>query len=290
MRPLDWAAAFTVILIWALNFVVGKIGVGELPPLLLMALRFTLVAALLVRFLRPLGEKWKIVAALSVVFGLGHFGLLFSGLRGVDAGAAAIAIQLAIPFTSALAWIFFGERMGVLQMAGVVVAFAGVYLLAGEPAAIGSVAHLAMVVAGAFAWAVANMLIKRLGGINVFQLNAWVAVLATPQLLAASLIFERGQLAALSAAGWGGWFAVVYMAVGASIVAYGLWYHLLARYELNRVVPLTLLSPVLAVFLAVLILGEPMTVRIVAGGLITIAGVAMIQFLGPGLRRRMVRP
>ncbi|HSO41821.1 MAG TPA: EamA family transporter, partial [Rhodospirillales bacterium] len=63
--------------------------------------------------------------------------------------------------------------------------------------------------------------------------------------------------------------------------AYGLWYYLLGKHQLNRVVPLTLLSPMLAVVLAVLILGEPITLRVVAGGLITIVGVAMIQFLKP---------
>ena len=277
----DTAAALAVVLLWAFNFIVGKVGVMQLPPLLLMAMRFALVTALLSPFFRPLGERWRLVLALSVVLGGMHFGLMFAGLRGVDAGPAAIAIQLTVPFSALLAAVFYGERLGSWQTAGMVVAFVGVYLLAGDPSHRPSAPHFLMVVCAAFAWAVANVLIKRLGPINVFSLNAWVAMLACPQLLLASLLLESGQVRAIASADWRAWGAVVYMAVGASIIAYGLWYHLIERHELNRVVPLTLLSPVLAVGLAVPMLGEPLTGHVLIGGAITLAGVAMIQFLLP---------
>ena len=122
MRPLDGAAALAVIVIWGLNFVVGKIGVAQIPPLLLMAVRFALVAALLAPFLRPLGRSWGLVIAISVVLGGLHFGLMFSGLQGVDAGPAAIAIQLTAPFSAILAAVYYRERMGRWQLLGMGVA------------------------------------------------------------------------------------------------------------------------------------------------------------------------
>jgi O-acetylserine/cysteine efflux transporter len=279
----DTAAALAVVLVWAFNFIVGKVGVMQLPPLLLMSMRFALVAALLTPFFKPLGARWRLIAAISVVLGGMHFGLMFAGLRGVDAGPAAIAIQLTVPFSALLAAVFYRERLGLWQTAGMLVAFVGVYLLAGDPSHRPSALHFLMVVCAAFAWAVANVLIKRLGPINVFTLNAWVALLACPQLLLASVLLERGQVPAIETADWRAWGAVVYMAVGASIIAYGLWYHLIEKHELNRVVPLTLLSPVLAVALAVPTLGEPLTGHVLIGGAITLAGVAMIQFLRPRL-------
>lgn len=281
MKALDWAAAFTVIGLWGFNFVVAKVGVGELPPLLLLSLRFALVAVLLAPFLRALGDAWRPMLVLSVVLGGCHFGLLFIGLSGVDAGPAAIAIQLTVPFSAALAWAIYGETMGFLQMLGMLVAFTGVYILAGEPASTPSLTHLLMVVAAAFAWAVANILIKKLHRIPPMVMNAWFALLTAPQLLAVSLLVERGQAEAIAAAGWRGWGAVVYTALAASIVAYGLWYWLLAKHDVNRIVPLMLLAPVLAVFLAGVLLGEPITPRILLGGAVTITGVAMIQFLRP---------
>ncbi len=284
MKPLDVGAALAVILIWSLNFIVAKVAVTQIPPNLLLALRFALVAILLARFLRPPGKPWGLIVALSVVLGGLHFGLLFFGLRGVDAGLAAIAIQLTVPFSLLLATIFYRERPGVLQYVGIVVAFVGVYLLGGDPTATPSIPHLLLVVTAAFAWAFANIIIKRIGTINVFMLNAWVAVFALPQFALASLLLEHGQWAALEAADWRGWGGVVFMAVGASIIAYGMWYYLIRKYEMNRVVPLMLLAPVLAVFLAALILDEPLTLRIVVGGVVTLAGVAMIQFLRPAPR------
>ena len=283
LAPLDWAAALTVILIWALNFIVGKIGVMQMPPLAMMSLRFALVTALLAPYLKPLGGRWRVILALSFLLGGLHFGLMFSGLKGIDAGPAAIAIQLTVPFSALLALIFYRERLGFWQIAGMLVAFAGVYVLAGDPVRAPSAIHFLLVVGAAFAWALANVLIKRLGPMNSFSINAWVGFLACPQLALASLLLEKGQFAAIAAADWRAWGAIAYMAVGASIIAYGLWYYLIAKYAMNSIVPLTLLSPVLAVALAVPLLGEAVTVNVVIGGAVTLAGVAMIQFLRPRL-------
>lgn len=281
MSMLDAAAALLVVTIWAFNFIAGKVGLGELPPLLMLGLRFTLVALLLAPFLRPPHRPWLLVAGVGVVLGVLHFGLLFTGLSGVHAGPAAIAIQLTVPFSAVLAWFVYRERMGRWQLAGMAVAFAGVYILAGDPVQAPDPVSFLLVVLGAFAWAVANVLIKRLGSVNPFVLNAWLAVIAAPLLFAASALFEGGQMEAVAAAGWRGWGSVVYMAVAASITAYGLWYYLIGKHALNRIVPLTLLSPVLAVGLAVVLLDEPFTMQVLAGGLLTIFGVAMIQFLKP---------
>jgi O-acetylserine/cysteine efflux transporter len=281
MSLVDLAATLLVVVIWAFNFVAGKIGLSEFPPLLMLGLRFVVAGVLLAPFLRLPLRRWRLIALIGVVLGGLHFGLVFSGLQGVHAGPAAIAGQLTVPFSAILAWMVYGERMGWLQLAGMAVAFAGVYVLAGDPSQRPDPFYFLLVVLGALAWAVANVLIKRLGRISPFVLNAWVAAIGAPILLAASAVLEDGQLRAIANAGWRGWGTVLFMAVGASITAYGLWYYLIGKHQLNRIVPLTLLAPVLAVALAVWILGEPITPQIVAGAVITILGVAMIQFLKP---------
>lgn len=283
-RPLsliDGGAALAVIIIWAFNFIAAKIGVGQVPALLLLALRFGLVALLLAPFLSWPGRKWRLIVLLSFVLGTLHFGCLFSGIAGMSAGPAAIALQLTVPFSAILAFVFYRERTGPAQVLGMVIAFVGVYVLKGEPASVPSLGPLALVITGAFSWALGNIIIKRIGPINGFTLNAWVALLVAPQFLLGSAIFETGQIEALRVADWRVWSALAYMAVAASIIAYGLWYYLLAKYDVNKVVPLTLLAPVIAVVLAVVVLGEPLTKTILIGGLITLAGVAIIQFTGP---------
>lgn len=281
MSLVDLAATLLVVVIWAFNFVAGKIGLSEFPPLLMLGLRFVVAGLLLAPFLRLPLRRWPLVLLIGVVLGGLHFGLVFSGLQGVHAGPAAIAGQLTVPFSAVLAWMVYGERMGWLQFAGMLIAFVGVYVLAGDPTQRPDPFYFLLVVLGAFAWAVANILIKKLGRISPFVLNAWVAAIGAPILFAASALIEEGQLQAIAGAGWRGWGTVLFMAVGASITAYGLWYYLIGKHQLNRIVPLTLLAPVLAVVLAVWILGEPITPRVVAGAVITILGVAMIQFLKP---------
>lgn len=281
MSLVDLAATLLVVVIWAFNFVAGKIGLSEFPPLLMLGLRFVVAGLLLAPFLRLPLRRWPLVVLIGIVLGGLHFGLVFSGLQGVHAGPAAIAGQLTVPFSAVLAWMVYGERMGWLQLAGMLIAFVGVYVLAGDPTQRPDPFYFLLVVLGAFAWAVANILIKKLGRISPFVLNAWVAAIGAPILFAASALIEEGQLQAIAGAGWRGWGTVLFMAVGASITAYGLWYYLIGKHQLNRIVPLTLLAPVLAVVLAVWILGEPITPRVVAGAVITILGVAMIQFLKP---------
>ncbi|MFO1152957.1 MAG: EamA family transporter [Rhodospirillales bacterium] len=282
LSPRDAGAALVVVVLWALNFIFGKLGLMELPPFLMLAVRFALVALLLLPFFgRAHWRRWPLVLAIAVVLGGCHFGLMFYGLAHVDAGPAAIAIQLTVPFSVLLGRICFGERINRAQFAGMAMAFVGVYLLAGEPSRMTSPWHLFAVAVAGFAWAVANVLIKRLGPINVFTLNGWVALLTVPQLLAVSFVLEQGQWAALAHASWRAWAAVAYMAVASSIIAYGLWYFLVERYPMNRVVPMTLLSPVLAVVFAVILLGERLSMIMVVGGILTLGGVAVIEFARP---------
>jgi O-acetylserine/cysteine efflux transporter len=267
-----------IILIWGSNLVIGKIGVSQIPPIFMMAIRFVLVAVLLSPFLRPIGKPWWQILLLSVTLGGLQFSLMFTGLHGIDAGAASIAVQLYVPFSAMLAWAVFRECLRPQQIGGMLVAFAGAYVLFGAPRVAPNSTSFLLVVAGALMLSIATIQIKRLGRLNVFSLNAWVAVLAAPQLFILSYLLEDGQMAALSTTDWRGWGALAWMVVAVTIVSNGLFYHLINTYPLSKVVPATLLSPVLAVVLAVPVLGEPITLHLVVGGVLTLLGVSTIQF------------
>ena len=281
MKPLDTFWGVAVVVIWGLNFVAGKVGLAQIPPLLLMTLRFSVVVMLLFPFLKMQPGRMGQLAVVSVALGGLHYSLMFVGLSGVDAGPASIAVQLMVPFSAVLAWAFFRERLRPAQIAGMTIAFVGVYVLGGDAERAPQVPYLLSVVGAAFALALATVLIKRLGPISIFTLNAWISLFTVPQLLAATLLLEEDQMAALHGADWRAWGAVVFMAIMVTIVSHGLYYHLVRKYEVNQVVPLTLLTPVAAVLLGVLILGEVPSLRVVAGGGLVLAGVAMIQLRFP---------
>ncbi len=284
MKPLDVGALAVPILIWGFAFSVAKIGVTQFPPLLMTAIRFTIVAALLSPFLRHQKGRMGQICLLGINLGL-HFSLMFLGLKGIDAGLAAIAIQLYVPFSVLLAWAIFRETLGGWQILGMVVAFLGVYYLSGEPRIAPRPLPFLIIVAAAFSMAVATMQIKHLGTISVFTLNAWIALLAAPLLFLASWLFEADHMEMLARVDWRGWGAVAYMVIGGTITAHGLWYYLLGRYPVSRLVPASLMAPVLAVFLAAWILDEPLTARTMIGGAVTIAGVALLQLYRPPRRR-----
>ena len=285
VRPLHLALFVGIMLIWGLNLVIAKIGLAHLPPLFFMALRFALVALLLVPFAKRPVRAWRKLLLISVTLGFLHFALMFTGLTQIDAATAAITVQLQVPFAAILAALFFGDRLGWRRALGLAIAFVGTGLIAGEPRIAGQYLHLAMVVGAAFFWAVANIQIKSLDNIDGLTLNAWVSIFAAPQLLLASALLEEGQIQAIKAADWIIVGAVVYQAVLVVCVGYGLWYWLLRQYALNQAMPFTLLVPVVGVAAGVLILGEPLTFALIAGGLLTIVGVGIIVLRRPKLAR-----
>ncbi|RFA27285.1 hypothetical protein CAI21_14675 [Alkalilimnicola ehrlichii] len=274
----EYALATLVALLWGGNFVAVKLGTETFPPIFLLALRFTIVAAVMVPFVRrPPRHCWKAVVLVSVALGVFHFGLMFMGIARVDASTAAIATQLGVPFSTVLAVIFFRDVLGWRRILGILVAFSGVAILAGSPQVSGAWGGLLIIVAAAFAWAVANTLIKYLGPLDPFMLTGWMALLAVPQLLLLSFAVEQGQLQSLLTATSVGWAAVIYTAIGSSVVAYTLWYSLINKNPVSQVVPFTLLAPVFGILAAAVILGEPLTLPLVLGGLVTISGVALCE-------------
>ncbi|HAV44150.1 MAG TPA: EamA family transporter [Halomonas sp.] len=271
----DFLLGLLVIVIWSLNIIVIKVGVAELPPLLMTTLRFILVAALLVPFYPVARAQLPFLVLLSITFGSLHFALLFIGLGQAEAGTGALLVQMGTPFATLLAVVFLKEKLGPKRLAGLLLSFAGVVVLAGGPT-LPSPLPLTILLLSAFGWAVSQLLIKRGPPIAPLALAGWVALFAVPQVALGSWLFEQNQWQAITQASWLGWGAVAYTAIMSSIAAYGIWYALLRRHPVNRVVPMTLLTPVFAVGLGALLMGDPMGFHKLVGGGLVVAGVALI--------------
>ncbi len=283
IRPLHLLLFLGVTVIWGINFVVAKIALLQLPPLFLMTLRFLLVAAILLPFVRLPRGQLRQLFGISVTLGLLHFSFMFSGLRELDASTAAIAIQLQVPFASLLAAIFFKDKLGWRRALGMATAFAGVAVIAGEPRLQGQYLYLGMVIFAACLWSISNVQIKFLGDMDGMTLNAWMATFAAPQLAVASFVLEDGQMAALGAADAWAYFAIVYQAIIIVVIGYGTWYWLLRRYDINQAMPFTLLVPLFGVLSGVIFLDEQITWPLIAGGLLTVAGVGVVVLRRPRL-------
>ncbi len=243
-----------------------------------MAFRFLLTALVMVWFVKPpLGLMWKIFW-IAVVSATIQYGLMFTGLDGLDASLAIIVVQLEAPFLALLAAVFLKDHLGWRRAIGMALAFCGVILIAGQPKLQGDLLPVLLVAGGAFFWAAGQIMIKNwlknsLGG---FQQIAWVAVFATPQLFLSSWLIEEGQWESIQNAGWIGWGVVAYMGLIMTGLGYAIWYRLLGIYNVTQVMPFLLLLPVASISGSMLFLGERLSVIELIGSAIVIFGVSIV--------------
>jgi len=268
-----------VAVIWGSGFLFAKVAIEHFPPILLMAMRFTVTALVLVWFV-PIPRKqlprlfWVALIGAAI-----QYSLTFTGLKHIYASTAIIVIQLEVPFAVLIAVVFLKDRVDFIKIAGMVLAFIGVVIIAGEPHLQGDLFWVAIVAAGAFTWAVGQVMIKSLGPVGGFTLIAWIAVFAAPQLYIASWLVESDQFTAIRSADWVVWAVVAYLGIIMTAVGYAIWYHLLGKYPVYQVAPYQLLLPVTTVLGGVLLLDEALTVRLMIGGGLAIGGVAVINLI-----------
>ncbi len=286
MKPLDILLALSVPLIWGLGFTLAKVAFVyvSFPPILLMAFRFTATALVLIWFFPPPRGLMRKIFWISLVSATIQYSLTFTGVDGLDASLAVIIVQLEVPFMAILAAVFLKDRLGWRRAAGMALAFAGVFLIAGQPRLQGDLLPVFLVTAGAFVWAWGQIMIKGLDGkVGGFALIAWVAAMAAPQLFVSSWLFEDGQWRAITGAGWIGWTVVIYMGVVMTALGYGIWYRLLGLYKVSQVGPFLLLLPVMSIAGSMLFLGERLTAIEFIGSAIVIAGVSIITTTRSGV-------
>lgn len=267
--------ALAVICIWALNMIVIKLGVAEIPPLLMCAMRFIAVSILLMPFVRIPKARIPGVILVSFTFGTLHFGLLFIALESAEAGTSAVITQLGAPIATLLACLAFHEKLGPVRLLGLAISVAGIGILAAGPTLPG-ILPFALLIISATGWAVTNLIIKSLADVKPMAMMGWSSLFSVPQLLLASWFLEGQRWGMVADAGWYGWFCVAYSAIGSSIIGYGIWYWLLQKHSINAVVPYSMLNPLLTVTFGILLIGDDPSLVKVIGACVMVVGVALI--------------
>lgn len=283
MRARDFVLLVAVCLIWALSNVLSKIIVSQwaIPPLFYSALRFTVVALVACPWLRPMPRPaWRVVA-IALCFGGGSFSLLFMGLQTTSPSAAAIMLQLGVPFTTLLSMLVLRERIHRRRGLGIALTLIGVSIATWSPAGLSLSTGLWLVAASAFAGAVGAILMKQVSGIQPFRFQAWVGLISAPVLILASAVLEEGQWTAAMTIGWPLVAAVLFTAFVVSLGAHSAYYYLIDRYEANLLAPLTLMTPLATIGFGVLITDDDLDLRMALGG-----GLAMLGVLIVALRPR----
>jgi len=274
----DLLLILVICLVWAGNFIAAAQGMQHFSPFLFMILRFLMVFGLLAPFLRrpPPGQWPRLIGVCLSIGGL-HFALLFWALaRSADVSSVAIVQQTYIPISVLLAMGLMHERVGWKTLAAVGIAFLGVLVVGFDPLVLQQTDVLVIALASALFQALGSIYQRGLRGIGVLSFQAWTAVIALPLLLAATLVFEQGQLETIRTAQWQHWAAVGYSAVLASIVGHGLFFFLVQRHPVSSVMPYLQLTPVLAVAFGVFVWGDRPGARLLVGGMLVIVGILFI--------------
>ena len=277
--------ALAVVAVWGTNFVVIKLALNTLPPLLLGVLRFALAFLPAALFIPRPAVPWHKLAAYGVLIGAGQFGLLYLALNGrIAPGLASLVIQTQVFFTIGLAMVADGERVRPHQWVALLLATAGIAVIAAHTGGDITLAGLLMVLAGAMSWALGNQVARTMGRVQMLGVVVWSSVFALPPLLLLSLLAEGPARMAqgLAAADAGVWAAVVWQAVGNSLFGYAAWGWLMARHPAATVAPMALLVPVFGMGASALLLGEGLPAWKLGAAALVLSGLALNLF-GPRL-------
>jgi O-acetylserine/cysteine efflux transporter len=265
-----------VALVWGMGIVVAKAAIEHFPPILLMSFRFFVTALALVWFVRPPWHLMRDLLWISLISAAIQYSLTFTGLRGLDASVTALVVQLEVPFLVIIGAVALKERPGPRKWLGILIAFVGVSLIAGQPKLASSWGSILLVIGGGMTWAIGQAMVRQLKDIDGLTTTAWVAVFAAPQLLVMSLIFETDHIRAITEANYIVWMAVIYLGLIMTAFGYGMWYSLIRRNPVSSVAPFLLLLPVFSILGGAVFLNEVLTRQTAIGGAIIIAGVAFI--------------
>ena len=276
MKHSELLLAASVPLLWGIGFTFAKAGLNEFPPLLLMGLRFSLASLALVWFVPIPRGQLKQIFLISFVGSTLQYGMTFTGLSMIDASLAIIIIHLEVPFSVLLAAIILKDNPGIQRILGMLISFAGIVLIAGQPSLRGQMLAILLTTSGALMWAVGQIMVKHLENPpSGFALTAWIGVFSGPQMILGSFIIEESQLQSLAQASWIGWGVILYLAVIMTALGYGIWYRVLSRNPVSKVMPVMLLLPVFTIISSMLLLGERPATIIFFGGAVVIGGVSL---------------
>ncbi len=262
------------------GFVIAKPAMEYFPPFLLMGLRFTFAASVLIWwFPIPRGFLKKIFIA-SLIANTLQYSVTYTGLSMIDASAAVLLVQMEVPFGVIFAYFMLKEKPTVRSLIGISIAFIGVYILTGSPNLDGKFFGASLTVIGSGIWALGQVLVKPLSkNINPLALVAWLALFSGPILIALSAIFDGNTINYFKTASLDSWIIAIYLGFIMQPITYGCFYYVLKNNPLYKVLPIVTMGiPLTGLLAAIFLLGEEPTRQLFIGGAIILLGVVMIVF------------
>jgi len=283
--------AISVAVMWGANFLAIHASLQQFPPYFLVALRFALLAVPTLLFVPRPRVKWRWIIAYGLGFGTLQFLFLYWGMAiGMPPGLASLVLQASAPFTLILGMLLLRERVGRVQLVGILVAVVGLIVVGWYRAESAAIIPFLLVIAGALGWAFGNLASRQAHTTEPFRLAMWMCVIPPLPMLALSLATEGPHAIADSFTGLGtdtGVWALIglaYTVIIGTVAGSGIWSWLMSRHPAGVVAPFSLLVPVVGMTTAWLVRGDVPAPLEVLGGVLLVSGVLL------GVMRRPARP
>ena len=276
----DTLIASLVPIFLGFGFVIAKPAMEHFPPILLMGLRFTFAASILIWwFPIPRGYLKQIFIA-SLIANTLQYSVTYTGLNLIDASAAVLLVQTEVPFGVLFAYFMLKEKPTIRSLIGITVAFVGVYILTGSPNLEGKFLGIFLTILGSAIWALGQVLVKPLSKeISPLTLVAWLAIFSGPILIFLSSIIDGNTINYIKSANFNSWAIAFYLGFFMQPVTYGCFYYVLKNNPLYKVLPIVTMGiPLTGLLAAILLLGEKPTTELYLGGFIILIGVILIVY------------
>ena len=292
MKILIW---LILCLIWGTTWIFIKIGLTDLPPITFAAARFLLAVAILlpVIWLRQLpwprsSSEWKLIALTGFLQFSLNYSSVFWAEQHITSGLAAVLQAMITVFGLLLAWIFLpAEKITRVKIFAVFLGVVGVAVIFIEQLRVESVMAFAgcvAIVAGAYAAAQASILIKARGSsLHPASLVCAQMICGLPAVILYALVAEGNPLTFNWT--WKAVACVFYLTILGTIAAFWLYYWLLSRIESTKAMMISLVTPLIAVLIGAIFLGERLPPQTLFGGVLIISSVGLIAIKRRNLNR-----
>ena len=286
MRTKDVFLVLVMNLAFGATFISAKIGVTEFPAFMFTTLRFLIVAIVLIPFLKIHKGQMSNILIISILGGGLHFGLFYLALDNSSyVSSVAIVLQLGIPISTILSAIFLKEIIRWRRILGIILSFAGVITLMFEPTIFNDLDGVYYALLAATAISISLIFMKKLDGIRVFDLQAWLALVSTLMLGIISLAIETNHYEVIINASYLAWAAVIFTSLIATGIGHATFYYLIRNYDVSKITPLTLIVPIFAIINSLIVthfnlfdgFNESISIKIVIGTAMTLIGVGIVM-------------
>lgn len=251
--------AVLITAVWGVNFSVIKLGLHSVDPFILAGIRFTLCAIPAMLFIKKPNVPWRYLIGYGLVFGIGLWGLVNLGIKtGLSAGIASLLLQFSAFFTLfSGSWVF-KERLSRYQIAGFSFSCAGLLSIFFITDGSVTLSGLLLVLMGAIAWSIANIIIKKADTKQVFAFLVWSSAFSPVPLflLDGWVNGTSGYSSLFSHIDARAVISILFQVYPNTLFGYWIWNSLLKQYPVSTVAPLSLLVPVFGILGSTVIFGE----------------------------------